>query len=87
MVDHPQVRLRLSAADKLETTGPLAGRARAFACRWAQSAGLPTEPACRIEVVSTAPAHAGLGVGTQLALSVAAGLNAWRGRPQPAPAA
>lgn len=87
MVDHPAVRLRVSAADRLEAAGPLADRARDFACRWAESAGLPTEPACRLELLSTAPPHAGLGVGTQLALSVAAALNAWSGRPQPAPAA
>ena len=77
MVDQPAVRLRVSAADRLETTGPLADRAHSFACRWAEYAGLPSEPACRIEILSAASAHAGLGVGTQLALSVAAGLSAW----------
>lgn len=86
MVGQPAARLRVSAADRLETSGPLADRARIFACRWAEYAGLPREPACRIEILATAPAHAGLGVGTQLALSVAAGLNAWHGRPPPAPA-
>ncbi len=85
MVDQAAVRLRVSAADEFQTSGPLADRARDFACRWAEHVGWASEPACRIEVVSTAPAHAGLGVGSQLALSVAAGLNAWCGRPQPAP--
>jgi len=86
MVDQPALRLRVSAADQLETMGPLADRARDFACRWAEQAGLPGEPACRVEILATAPEHSGLGVGTQLALSVAAGLNAWHGRPQPEPA-
>lgn len=86
MVDHPAVRLRVSAADQLETAGLLVDRARRFACVWAEYAGLPSEPACRIEVLATAPPHSGLGVGTQLALSVAASLNVWHGKPQPAPA-
>ncbi|HPM82306.1 MAG TPA: hypothetical protein PLF81_16475 [Candidatus Anammoximicrobium sp.] len=85
MVDHPAVHLRVSAADAFQATGPRAGRARGFARRWAEHVGLPREPVCRIEILSMAPAHAGLGAGTQLALSVAAGLNAWCGRPQPTP--
>lgn len=85
MVDQPAVHLRVSAADKFQTTGLMADRARRFASRWAEHVGLPGEPACRIEILSMAPAHAGLGSGTQLALSVAAGLNAWCGRPRPTP--
>jgi ribulose-5-phosphate 4-epimerase/fuculose-1-phosphate aldolase len=36
-------------------------------------------PACRIEVLEVPPEHVGLGAGTQLALSVVAGLTAYRG--------
>ena len=83
MVDGPAVRLSVTAADRLQTAGPLADRARDFACRWAEYAGFPADPssalACRIEIQSAAPEHSGLGVGTQLALSVAAALTAWFG--------
>jgi len=89
MVDGPAVRLAVTAADRLETAGPLAERARDFACRWAHYSGLPSDAealGCRIEVRSAAPAHSGLGVGTQLALSVAAALTAWFDRPPLPPA-
>ncbi len=81
MVDGPAVRLSVTAAERFETTGPLADRARQFACCWAEHAGFPAGPssalACRIEIQSAAPEHSGLGIGTQLALSVAAALTAW----------
>jgi len=90
MVDGPAVHLSVTAAERLYTAGPLADRAREFACRWAQYAGISADPTqalrCRIEVHSAAPEHAGLGVGTQLALSVAAALTAWFARPPLPPA-
>lgn len=89
MVDGPAVHLSVTAADRLQTAGPLADRAHDFACRWAQSAGIPAEPsgpACRIEIRTAAPEHSGLGVGTQLALAVAAALTAWFDRPPLPPA-
>ncbi|MEX2113285.1 MAG: hypothetical protein WD845_08875 [Pirellulales bacterium] len=44
-------------------------------------------PACRIEVLDAPPEHVGLGTGTQLALSVVAGINALAGNaPLDAPA-
>ncbi len=90
MVDGPGVHLSVTAAERLQTAGPLADRARDFACRWAQYAGVAAEPAtalaCRIEIHTAAREHSGLGVGTQLALSVAAALTAWFGRPPLPPA-
>jgi beta-RFAP synthase len=90
MVDGPAIRLAVTAADRLETACPLADRAREFACRWAHYAGLPGDAAealaCRVEVQSAAPEHSGFGVGTQLALSVAAALTAWFDRPPLPPA-
>lgn len=77
MVDRPAVRLRICASEELETSGALAERAMTFANRWADFCGTSGELPCRIEVLSAAPQHVGLGVGTQLGLSVAAGLNAF----------
>lgn len=90
MVDGPAIRLAVTASDRLETAGPLAARTREFACRWAAYARLPSDAdralTCRIEVLSAAPQHGGLGVGTQLGLSVAAALTAWFQRPALSPA-
>ena len=90
MVDGPAVRLSVTAADQLQTAGPLADRARDFACRWAEYAGFTADPssalACRIDIQSAASEHSGLGVGTQLALSVAAALTTWFERPPLPPA-
>lgn len=77
MVDRAAVRLRICASGELETVGPLAERAMAFANRWAEFCGMSGELRCRIEVLSAESQHVGLGVGTQLGLSVAAGLNAF----------
>lgn len=77
MVDRPAVRLRIHASEELETVGPLAERAMAFANRWAEFCGEFAKLPCRIEVLSAEPQHVGLGVGTQLGLSIAAGLNAF----------
>jgi beta-RFAP synthase len=86
MIDKPAIRLQVREARRFETAGPLADRAKQFARNWTQFVGLGAEPACRIDVRSAAAQHSGLGVGTQLGLSVAAGLNAWHGLPQPSPA-
>ena len=79
MVDRPGLSLRIFAADRFMAQGPPARRVQTFverlACRWR----LAELPACRIEVVDAPAEHVGLGTGTQLALSVTAGLNAFRG--------
>lgn len=79
-------RVRVTPAERLKTTGPLAIRARQFAERWSGSQGWKDLPACHIEVIDSPPEHAGLGVGTQLALAVATGLNVFFDRPIPSPA-
>jgi beta-ribofuranosylaminobenzene 5'-phosphate synthase len=84
MIQQPALRLSLQAANRLGATGPVAERAVAFACRWAEFHRYP-ELACRIEVHNALPEHAGLGSGTQLALAVAAGLNALCGLPSQSP--
>jgi beta-RFAP synthase len=85
MVARPGIDLRITPAEAFEAAGPLAERVREFAARWARSETLPDLPACRVEVVAAPPAHVGLGVGTQLGLSVAAGLSALAGRPNRSP--
>lgn len=80
MIDRPGLKLRLAPSDRCAVRGPLADRVRAvldrLACRWP----VGELPPCSIEVVDAPPEHVGLGTGTQLALSVTAGLNAWCGR-------
>jgi beta-ribofuranosylaminobenzene 5'-phosphate synthase len=84
MIQRPALRLSLQAAEKLEAVGPSAGRAVTFARRWAEFHRYP-RLACRINVHDALPEHAGLGSGTQLALSIAAGLNALCGLPSQSP--
>lgn len=79
MVDAPGLRLTVRPASSLTAEGPLASRAVTFARRWAETTGKPI--ACQLTVESAPPEHVGLGVGTQLGLSVAAGLNACHGLP------
>jgi beta-ribofuranosylaminobenzene 5'-phosphate synthase len=81
MVDAPGLEIVIRAAPRLETAGPLAERVRQAALLAARS--LPARGGendglrCRIEVTRAPPLHVGLGTGTQLAMAVAAGLNAW----------
>jgi beta-ribofuranosylaminobenzene 5'-phosphate synthase len=86
MLDKPAVALQIQAAETLETAGPLAEQVREFVSRWAAFHGLAGELPCRIVVQSVAESHVGLGVGTQVGLSVGAGLNIFFQQPQPAPA-
>jgi beta-RFAP synthase len=79
MIDRPGLRLRLESASSLLTVGPLAERVARAAEAWGQTHG--REAAARIEVVEAPPEHVGLGVGTQTALAIAAGLNALHGLP------
>lgn len=80
MVDKPGMELVISPAERLETSGPLAGRVREFAERAAQHAAwLPDEIPCCIKVVRAPRSHVGLGSGTQLGMAVAQGLNAFFG--------
>jgi beta-RFAP synthase len=79
MIDTPRTQLVLCDSDRLEARGPLADRTYQFACRAAEAWSLDEAPRCRIEVLSAPRAHVGLGLGTQLGLSVAAGLNALLG--------
>jgi beta-RFAP synthase len=91
MIDRPRVELWLHAAETFSATGPLAERAVEIGRRvWSEilktTAGEPLPIGCRIEVKSAPPQHAGLGVGTQLSLAIAAGLLELANRPAAKPA-
>jgi beta-ribofuranosylaminobenzene 5'-phosphate synthase len=68
----PTLLLSAAPAEKLEVLGEDADRAAEFARRFLNHYGIP--PTARLHVHRALPSHAGLGSGTQLALSVARGL-------------
>jgi beta-RFAP synthase len=71
MVDKPGLAVQIEAAKEWSSTGPLAGRALEFAKRFVGSLPVAAQRPFRIQVEHAPPEHIGLGVGTQLALSVA----------------
>ncbi len=83
MIERPGLEVMIRPADSLSAVGAKPERVIEFAKRWAAFHGIEHLP-CTIEVRSLGPEHVGLGVGTQLALSVAAGLNAFFGLPSQA---
>lgn len=83
MVKEPRVRLQLTAADQFAATAAdesQAERICEFASRWAAWHGISEAPSCHIELLASPRMHIGLGVGTQLGLAIASGLNRWTGR-------
>jgi beta-ribofuranosylaminobenzene 5'-phosphate synthase len=74
MVDTPSIELQISPADQFVAKGPLNERVSKFAALVAENYRLPALPDVNIEVLSTPREHTGFGVGTQLGLSIAAGL-------------
>jgi len=77
MVEQPQLRLRVAAAAEFRAAGPAVERMLQAARLWAGLRRLPELPRCEIAAVCVPRPHTGLGTGTQLALSVAAGLDAF----------
>jgi beta-RFAP synthase len=84
MVDSPlSLELHLEAANGIFVPqNPHAERIGTFAQRWAEFYSRPLE-GVRIFLGSHTPDHIGLGTGTQLGLSVAAGLAVFYGMPVP----
>jgi beta-RFAP synthase len=74
MIDPPAVEVTITPATQFHASGDLAGRVRHFVDRVVSRWGLDGLPHCTIRADSP-PDHVGLGVGTQLGLSVAAGLR------------
>jgi beta-ribofuranosylaminobenzene 5'-phosphate synthase len=86
MIAEPRIRLQLTAADRIEASGPLAERAVQFARRVSENLGLAHSTGCLVEVESAPREHVGLGTGTQLGLAIAAGLRALHSLPPASPA-
>jgi beta-RFAP synthase len=83
MIDRPGLRVSVRPAKQLSASGPLAERALDFARRWEQASELDLPLRCHIEIENAPPQHVGLGVGTQLGMSIAAGLCDLHSREQP----
>jgi len=82
MVDRPPTRLVVRAADRLVVRGACRDLLRRYVDRATHSWNLPKPPRCSLELAASPAHHVGLGSGTQLGLSVVAGLNAFLGRPK-----
>jgi beta-ribofuranosylaminobenzene 5'-phosphate synthase len=76
-LDAPETRLSLRRAERAAVIGPEPERAERYLRMMERRLGLASSHALSIE--AAIPAHAGLGSGTQLALSIAAGLRALHG--------
>jgi beta-RFAP synthase len=85
MIDHPGLQLRIADADHFVASGPHAARVREYVKRFSRYHGRD-DADCRIEVISAPAEHVGLGTGTQLGLSVIAGLSKYFGWKTPTPA-
>ena len=85
MIDSPHTCLQAWEAEAFLTRGPLADRVATFAERWLEFHQPLKLPRCELRVTQAPPEHTGLGVGTQLGLSVAALLNALSGLPSATP--
>ena len=77
MVENPGIEIQISPAARLTLGGTVGDRVRSVVKRWSDWGHLAREPRCRIEVLSAPRLHIGLGVGTQLGLAIARGLNAF----------
>jgi beta-RFAP synthase len=85
MVAEPALHLTMRPAAQFHLSGSAATELVAATRRCCRAWGVPHPPPCQIEVVHAVPRHVGLGSGTQLASALAAGLNAWLGRPALSP--
>lgn len=74
MLDKPCLELRVEKASELSAEGPLADRALEFIRLWQKHTGCNDAVHCRI--LQAPPEHVGLGLGTQMGLSVAWALQA-----------
>lgn len=73
MLEQPSLEILVSKTEQVQCVGPLGHRVEAFIDRWRLHTGI--KAAVRCEVLRSPPEHVGLGLGTQLGLSVAWALD------------
>ena len=78
MLEQPCLELSIQPCDSDHLTGPLAGRSRQFVESWRQHTGI-REPV-QLDITEAPLEHVGLGLGTQLGLTVALALDTLFGR-------
>lgn len=76
LLEEPATVVRVRRTDEFGGSGPAGERAAGFARTCAASWSLPPGMAFHVDVAAAPRAHVGLGSGTQLALAVAAGVEA-----------
>lgn len=81
MIDSPGVRVRVTSATALSVQGEAADAVHRCTQSLIASGCFGSQLNCQIDVLAMPTPHAGLGSGTQLALAVAAGVNAFLARP------
>jgi beta-RFAP synthase len=81
MLEAPALALRVEPATDWSAEGPLAGRALAFARRFALTLPGRALTPQRVVIESAPPEHCGFGTGTQLGMAVAKGLAVAAGGP------
>lgn len=81
MIETPGINLTISPHHQRLIEGPHRERVAEFMQRWSRHRGRAAPPPCRVQVAAAPRQHIGLGTGTQLALAVAAGLDACLGLP------
>jgi beta-ribofuranosylaminobenzene 5'-phosphate synthase len=77
----PGLKLEILPAREFAATGPLSERVEQIAWQWARFHGHESLPDCQVTVKQAPDQHVGLGSGTQLGLSVVAGLSRFLGMP------
>ena len=73
MLREPALQVTMEPAASDSFVGSLASRARKFVARWRSCTGIQTPVA--VQIHAAPPQHVGLGLGTQLGLSIATGLD------------
>ena len=78
MIDHPETEVVVCGSREFQCSGPDSERVERIARRaMALSDRTGDLPTCRVEVKRWAPAHCGLGSGTQLSMAVAEAVCRW----------
>jgi len=81
MIRPPDLKLQILPAREFTARGPLSERVEQLAWQWARFHGHESLPDCQVTVDQAPAQHVGLGSGTQLGLSVVAGLSRFLGMP------